>query len=127
MNNKKTGLEGFLSVLVSVSLVVVTLVFSGELVTALSSFTLGSFSVMSGVAEFKAENEKFNLSKGDNYNVIGFGNGLETNIMVLIPERPKISRKLWMKRYPLMRHLQKQGILTKHNLEQQAVIQFIKM
>ncbi len=78
MNNKKTGLEGFLSVLVSVSLVVVTLVFSGELVTALSSFTLGSFSVMASVSEFKLENEKHNFGENDDYNVIGFGNGLET-------------------------------------------------
>ena len=80
MNNKKTGLTGFLSVLVSFSLVVVTLVFSGDMVTSLSAFTLGAFSVMTSVAEFKSENEKLNLSKGDNYNVIGFGNGLETNI-----------------------------------------------
>ena len=78
MNNKKTGSEGFLSVLVSVSLVVVTLVFSGELVTALSSFALGSFSVMASVSEFKLKNEKHNLGKNDDYNVKGFGNGLET-------------------------------------------------
>ena len=79
MNNKKTGLEGFFSVVVSVALLVVTLVFSGDLVTALSSFALGSFSVMKSVSVFKAENEKYNLEKSDDYNVSGFGNGLETN------------------------------------------------
>lgn len=79
MNNKKTGLEGFFSVVVSVALLVVTLVFSGDLVTALSSFALGSFSVMKSVSVFKAENEKYNLAKSDDYNVSGFGNGLETN------------------------------------------------
>ena len=79
MNNKKTGLEGFFSVVVSVALLVVTLVFSGDLVTALSSFALGSFSVMKSVSVFKAENERYNLEKSDDYNVSGFGNGLETN------------------------------------------------
>ena len=63
MNNKKTGLEVFFSVLVSVSLVIVTLAFSSDIVSVLSEFTLCAFSAMKGVSEFKLENEKYNLKK----------------------------------------------------------------
>ncbi len=94
MNNKKTGLESFLSVLVSISLVVVTLVFSGDLVKVLSGITLGTFSVITSVKAFKAENEKYNLSKSDNYNLTGFGNGLETKINATDTETPEDIEKI---------------------------------
>ncbi len=94
MNNKKTGLEVFLSVVVSIALLIGTLVFSNDLVTFLSSFALGSFSVMTSVSEFKTENEKYNLSESDDYNVSGFGNGLETKTNVADTRTPEDIEKI---------------------------------
>lgn len=94
MNSKKTGLEGFLSVFVSISLVAVTLVFSGDLVTALNGITLGAFSVMASVSELKTENEKNNLSNGDSYGIVGFGNGIATEMNGIDTETPEDIEKI---------------------------------
>ena len=72
MNNKNRGLQGFLSIILSLSLLTVTVFFSGDLVNFITDFTLGAFTVMSGVNEFKRENSQ-NSSQAEN-EISGFGN-----------------------------------------------------
>lgn len=72
MNNKNRGLQGFLSIILSLSFLTVTVFFSGDLVNFITDFTLGAFTVMSGVNEFKRENSK-NSSQTEN-EILGFGN-----------------------------------------------------
>ena len=70
MNNKKTGLECILSVILSLSVLSATIFFSGELVGFISNFTLGAVAVFSGVDNLEKENTK----KTSQNNIIGFGN-----------------------------------------------------
>ncbi len=74
MNIKNRGLQGFLSILISLSLLTATLAFSSDLVNALSDFTLSTFGVISGVAEYKKENTQVDLKTNDENNLVGFGN-----------------------------------------------------
>ena len=48
--------------------------FSSDLVNSMSSFVLGAFGIMSGVATFKNENLIVNSQSENENNVVGFGN-----------------------------------------------------
>ncbi len=79
MNYKNKGLQVFFSVLISASLLTATFLFSSDLVNVLSSFTVGTISVMSGVAGVKSENIKVNLETENADDFVGFGNSFVVN------------------------------------------------
>jgi len=93
MGRKNSGLEAFFSVLVSISLLSATLVFSEDLVNSLSNFTLGFFNLAVSAEEFKVETLKnASSAKTDVYNeVVGFGNGFESEREAADTETPEDS------------------------------------
>ena len=77
MNDKNRGLQGFLSIILSFSLLTVTLFFSGELVKFTTNFTLGVFALSYRADELKKENFKKN-NQSENV-ITGFGSYIEEN------------------------------------------------
>lgn len=76
MNNKNRGLQGFLSILISVSLLLSTIMFSGDLVNNVSSIALRVFNLKSQDEIFKTTlNTRETKSKETYKNIQGFGNG----------------------------------------------------
>lgn len=92
MNNKNRGLQGFFSVILSVSLLMTTFFFSGDLVSFFSNFTLGFFAVMSGVDELKKDNMKMSSQSENEF--IGFGNSFVADIDSADTKTPEDIEKL---------------------------------
>ncbi|MBO7179835.1 MAG: stage II sporulation protein P [Clostridia bacterium] len=91
MGRKNSGSEVFFSILVSISLLSATLVFSEDLVNSLSNFTLSFFNLAVSAEEFKVETLKnASSAKTDVYNeVIGYGNGFEAQTETADTETPE--------------------------------------
>ena len=85
MNDKKTGLEVFLSVILSISVLCGTIFFSDELVGVISNFTLGAVTVFSGVDNLKKDNSK----KISQNNITGFGNSFVADVDAVDTKTPE--------------------------------------
>lgn len=78
MSRKNSGLQGFLSILISISLLVLTFVFSGDLVNSVSNFTLVFFKLRTTTEELKSVTlNNSSAEKHDVYkSILGFGSGV---------------------------------------------------
>ena len=79
MSRESSGIQGFLSVLISILLLTVTLVFSGDLTNRVSGFTVDVFKLKTTAEGIRVSGENSSLgSENEVYKMfLGFGSGIK--------------------------------------------------
>ncbi len=96
MSRKNSGIQGFLSVLLSISLLTLTLVFSGDLVNGVSNFTVNFFKIRNTAEELRvATINSSSTAKTEAYkSILGFGSGAKDEIETADTATPEDIEKL---------------------------------
>ncbi len=96
MSRKNSGIQGFLSILLSISLLTLTLVFSGDLVNDVSNFTVSFFKIKNTAEELKvATTNNSSTAKTEVYkSILGFGSGAKDETETADTATPEDIEKL---------------------------------